>query len=70
MAAKTRRLKLRDYSTVAPTEEEIAGLTTQSNDPLIKRVAARLMDESQGNDETAATARVALRELYTATRSN
>jgi DNA repair exonuclease SbcCD nuclease subunit len=70
LKARLLRLKLRDHSTVAPTEEEIAGLTTQSNDPLIKRVAARLVDESRGNDETAATARVALRELYTATRSN
>lgn len=61
------RLKLRDQLVETPSEEEIQQLTQRVSDPLIARVATRLLDESAGPEASAATARLALRELYQAT---
>ena len=58
------RLKIENRVRVAPSPEEINALTLRASDPLISRVAAKLIEQmSQGGDE-GETARVALRELH------
>lgn len=60
--ARLLRLKLANHTRMEPAPEEIAALVQRAGDPLIARVAARLV-ELQGEDETIA--RLALRELHT-----
>ena len=60
------RLKLANNTTIAPTEEEVAALTQRAADPLISRVAARLVEEARAENETGRIARLALRELHAA----
>jgi DNA repair exonuclease SbcCD nuclease subunit len=60
------RLKLDQQVTIAPTEEEILALTQRADDPLIASVAGQLISQIDGNDECAAIARLALRELHSA----
>jgi DNA repair exonuclease SbcCD nuclease subunit len=62
--ARLLRLKLVNGTQIAPTDEEINALTRRAGDPLISRVAAQLVVQASGADESAATARVALRELH------
>jgi DNA repair exonuclease SbcCD nuclease subunit len=64
--ARLLRLKLANKVTVAPTEDEIHGLTQRPFDPLTARVASRLAAMASGPEENAAAARIALRELYAA----
>lgn len=64
LESRLLRLKLTDRVRPAPTEEEVATLTERSTDPLIARVATRLLEESSGEDENAEIARTALRELH------
>ena len=45
---------------------DVYDVTRRAGDPLISRVAARLTAMAAGDDEAAATARVALRELHAA----
>lgn len=66
LEARLLRLKLEDLTVVAPTDEEVQLLTENGTDPLIARVATRLIAEAHGDGEEAATARVALRELHAA----
>jgi len=68
--ARLLRLKLENRTTVAPSPEEIDELTRRAGDPLISRVAARLVEKAEGADEEAAVARVALRELFAACHAN
>jgi hypothetical protein len=63
--ARLLRLKLEREVSVIPTPDEIASLTRRPADPLISRVAAKLVTLSTGGDE-AASARQALRELHAA----
>jgi DNA repair exonuclease SbcCD nuclease subunit len=58
------RLKLDHRVTIAPTDEEIVALTERDADPLIARVARQLVERSVGDNEDAAIARLALRELH------
>jgi len=51
---------------VAPTADEIQALTQRPSDPLTARVASQLVARAAGTEETAASAGVALRELYAA----
>lgn len=60
------RLKLDQQVTIAPTEEEILALTQRAKDPLIASVASQLVSQINGDDESAAIARLALRELHSA----
>lgn len=62
--ARLLRLKLINQTFIAPTESEIEALTQRSADPLISNVAKQLVVQSQGNDEDAQIARLALRELH------
>lgn len=62
--ARFLRLKLFNGSIVAPSGEEIESLTRRAGDPLIARVAAKLLERASGAGEDAAIARVALRELH------
>ena len=64
--ARLLRLKLVNQTMVAPSPGEIDELTRRSGDPLIARVATRLVTQATGSDEQAAIARVALRELHAA----
>ncbi len=64
--ARLLRLKLSSDVAIAPTEEEVAALTQRAADPLVSRVAARLLEQAQASDNDAATARIALRELHAA----
>ena len=66
LQARLLRLKLTNQVVVAPTAEEIQGLTQRPSDPLTARVASQLVARAVGTDETAASARIALRELYAA----
>lgn len=65
--ARLIRLKLRNRVVEAPSDEEIQQLTQRADDPLIARVASRLLDQADGDPNEAASARLALRELYQAT---
>jgi DNA repair exonuclease SbcCD nuclease subunit len=60
------RLKLDHRVTIAPTNEEIIALTQRADDPLIATVASQLVAQIDGDDEDAAIARLALRELHSA----
>lgn len=60
------RLKLDNQVTIAPTPEEILALTERTDDPLIATVARQLVSQIRGDDEDAAIARLALRELHSA----
>jgi DNA repair exonuclease SbcCD nuclease subunit len=66
LGSRLLRVKLDNGTTVAPTAGEIDELTRRAGDPLISRVAAKLVVQAAGADEAAATARVALRELHAA----
>ncbi len=62
------RLKLYDETVIAPTDEEIESLTQRAGDPLISRVAGKLLSLSSpdSQDEKSELARIALRELHAA----
>lgn len=68
MEARVLRLRLIHHVAVAPTGEETAALAQREGDPLVARVAARLLaaaaDESSPG--TADVARTALRQLFLA----
>ena len=64
--ARLLRLKLVNQTLIAPTEEEIQVLTQLGADPLIANVARHLVEQSDGDNEDAQVARVALRELHAA----
>ncbi len=66
--ARLLRLKLERDVSVVPTSEEIAALTHRATDPLISRVAGKLLGLSAGGEE-GASARLALRELHAACHS-
>ena len=66
LEARLLRLKLDHRVSVAPTEEEAAALTRRAEDPLIASVATQLGIQGMGDDEEAAVARLALRELHAA----
>ena len=70
LQARLLRLKLTNKVVVAPNAEEIQALTQRPSDPLIARVASQLVARAGGSDETAASARIALRELYAACNKN
>lgn len=62
--ARLLRLKLDNQVRVAPSPEEIARLTSRGGDPLISRVATRLIEQMNRGAEEGEIARVALRELH------
>jgi DNA repair exonuclease SbcCD nuclease subunit len=64
--ARLIRLKLRNHVLETPSDEEIRMLTERTQDPLIARVAGRLLVEANAEGEAAAVARIAMRELYQA----
>ncbi len=64
--ARSIRLKLKDDVGIAPTEEEINRLCNDAQNPLIARVATKLVDLTRNNPAEAAKASLALRELFAA----
>ncbi|MBS0659578.1 MAG: DNA repair exonuclease [Verrucomicrobia bacterium] len=62
--ARLLHLRLFDATTTAPSESELAGLTTQALDPVTARVAGRLAALAGGENGEAEIARAALRTLY------
>jgi DNA repair exonuclease SbcCD nuclease subunit len=62
LEARLLRVKWRDRTTVAPSQEEIAGLAQRSDLPLTQLVLHRLFEQSRGPD--AEVAKAAIRELY------
>lgn len=66
LQARLLRMKLTNKVVVAPTADEIQALTQRPSDPLTARVASQLVARAAGTDEIAASARIALRELYAA----
>lgn len=68
--ARLLRLKLSDTTIIAPSEAEIQALTQRASDPLISRVATRLIQLATGNTEDALAAQIALRQLHAATIQN
>jgi DNA repair exonuclease SbcCD nuclease subunit len=66
LEARLLRLKLVDQTRLAPTDAEIRALTAEGSDPLVARVAERLVKQASGEGDEAVVARVALRELHAA----
>ncbi|MDR1934931.1 MAG: DNA repair exonuclease, partial [Candidatus Accumulibacter sp.] len=64
LASRLLRLKCASQVSVAPTGEELERFARQTGNPLLVAVAGKLLEESRGDGESAAIARVALRELY------
>lgn len=65
--ARLLRVKQDNQTTLAPSPAELQALTQRTDDPLLARVATRLVSlATTGTGEEAATARVALRELHAA----
>jgi len=64
--ARLLRLKLDNQTTLAPSAAELDDLARRPGDPLISRVAARLIEDLEDPGETGAIARAALRELHAA----
>ena len=62
--ARLLRMELLNRTIVAPSSEEIEALRQRSSDPLIARVAAKLVARASGVGEDALCARIALRELH------
>lgn len=63
--ARLLRFKLNDRTVTAASGPEIVALTQRGSDPLISRVAAKLVARaSAGESEDAVIARLALRELH------
>ena len=60
------RLKLVRRTVLAPTTSECAALAQRPGDPLVSRVAARLIAVASSDTEAAPIARTALRELHAA----
>jgi DNA repair exonuclease SbcCD nuclease subunit len=61
--ARLLRLKLENRVSMAPSQEELEGLTHRADDPLVSAVAGRLVEQLSAGDDVA---RVALRELHAA----
>lgn len=68
--ARLLRLVSFNQSVVAPSQVEIEMLTRRAADPLLARVAAKLVAATAGEGEEAVTARIALRELHAACTAN
>lgn len=64
--ARSIRLKLKDEVGIAPTQEEINRLCNDPQNPLIARVATKLVELTRNNPAEAAKASLALRELFSA----
>lgn len=65
--ARLLRVKQDNQTTLAPSPAELQALTQRTEDPLLARVASRLVSlATTGTGNEAATARVALRELHAA----
>ncbi|MBP7949385.1 MAG: DNA repair exonuclease [Verrucomicrobiales bacterium] len=64
--ARLLRVKLINQTVLAPSEAELESLTRHPGAPLISRVAGRLSELALSSGETAAVARLALRELHAA----
>ncbi|MBB5351972.1 DNA repair exonuclease SbcCD nuclease subunit [Haloferula luteola] len=64
--ARLVRLKLDSQVITAPSAAEIDQLTLRLEDPLVAAVARQLVNRAEGDDEDAAIARLALRELHAA----
>ena len=64
--ARLLRVKLDKQTVIAPSPAELDGLTRRANDPLVSRVAAKLVALTEGHGESAEEARIALRELHMA----
>lgn len=65
-SSRLLRLKLYDEVVTAPTGEELAELSGNLSDPLVAKVATRLVAMLSSGDESAEVAAAALRELYSA----
>lgn len=68
--ARLLRVKLRDFTTTAPSAAELDALTKRVEDPLISRVAAQLVAQAAGESADAHAARLALRTLHALTESS
>jgi len=66
--ARSIRLKLKNETTIAPTDEEISALCNDAQNPLIAAVAQKLV-QLVNNPAESSRARIALRELYSTYQS-
>ena len=64
--ARVIRMKLVNQTTIQPTADELSALTQRAGDPLVARVAQRLMEKLAAGGDEGAVARTALRELHAA----
>ena len=70
LQARLLRLALLNQSVVAPSQEEIERLTRRTSDPLLSRVAAKLVAKVEVGGHETDVARIALRELHAACTHN
>lgn len=68
-SARLLRIKLDNETAIAPSPAELDGLTRRASDPLISLIAAKLVALASSENERAAVARIALRELHAASRA-
>ncbi|MDZ7778412.1 MAG: DNA repair exonuclease [Gemmatimonadota bacterium] len=64
LGSRLLRLKLDDRVRLAPSREELEGLTERGTDPLVAKVATRLAERIEAGDERGPAAELALRDLY------
>ncbi|MDP4658241.1 MAG: hypothetical protein NWS49_02665, partial [Opitutales bacterium] len=64
--ARSIRLKLKDEVGIAPTAEEVERLCNDAQNPLIARVATKLVELTKTNPAESGKASLALRELFSA----
>ena len=67
--ARLLRVKLDNQTVIAPSVIELDELTHRASDPLVSLVAAKLVTLAACENEYAAVARVALRDLHAACRA-
>lgn len=70
LEARVLRLRRHHRVVAAPTPEEAAALARRESDPLLARVAARLLAAAEASTSEADIARAALRRLYLALPAN
>jgi hypothetical protein len=67
--ARLLRVKLDNQVTIVPSPAELEGLTQRAGDPLVARVAAKLVALASAEGEQAVLSRLGLRELYAAIKA-
>ncbi len=68
--ARLIRVKLVNQTVIAPSPAELDGLSRRADDPLVSRVASKLVSMALVENDQTAVVRIALRELYAASNKH